>query len=85
MRADDCSAMKRRLSLAVASLAGACTPLPSTAPPYHAVGTEPFWGLVIDENNLTFTQPDAAADPSATAEGDHRHRRGNLPDAADPT
>jgi len=23
------------------------------------VGTEPFWNLLIDEHNVTFTQPDA--------------------------
>jgi uncharacterized membrane protein len=43
-----------------AALAGACAPLPPPPPPpYHAVGTEPFWNLLMDEHNLTFTQPDA--------------------------
>ena len=28
-------------------------------PPYHALGTEPFWNLLIDEHDLTFVQPDA--------------------------
>jgi len=26
---------------------------------YRAVGTEPFWGLAIDERQMVFTQPDA--------------------------
>jgi len=26
---------------------------------YRAVGTEPFWGLTIDQQQMTFTQPDA--------------------------
>ena len=26
---------------------------------YRAVGTEPFWGLTIDERQMVFTQPDA--------------------------
>ena len=31
-------------------------PIPAPPPPpYHAVGTEPFWNLLIDEHNLTFT------------------------------
>ena len=31
-------------------------PIPAAPPPpYHAVGTEPFWNLLIDEHNLTFT------------------------------
>ena len=28
-------------------------------PPYHAVGTEPFWNLLIDEHNITFSGADA--------------------------
>ena len=52
--------MKRLTAITLVALAGACTPLPPPAPPpYHAVGTEPFWNLLIDEHNLTFTQPDA--------------------------
>ena len=53
--------MRIRLSYCwlAATLAG-CTPIPGPpAPPYHAVGTEPFWNLLIDERDLTFTQPDA--------------------------
>jgi len=49
------------VSLALApSLAGCLTHPAPPPPPYHAVGTEPFWSLLIDEHNLTFTQPDAA-------------------------
>ena len=41
-------------------LASACAPLPPPPPPpYHAVGTEPFWDVLIDERDVTFTQPDA--------------------------
>ena len=37
-----------------------CAPLPPPPPPpYHAVGTEPFWNVLIDEHHVTFTQPDA--------------------------
>ena len=28
-------------------------------PPYHAVGTEPFWNLLIDEHDIIFAEPDA--------------------------
>jgi uncharacterized membrane protein len=50
------SQMKRSLLLALTALAGACMPIPAPPPPpYHAVGTEPFWNLLIDEHNLTFT------------------------------
>jgi uncharacterized membrane protein len=27
-------------------------------PPYHALGTEPFWNLLIDEHDLTFIRPE---------------------------
>lgn len=50
------SQMKRLMILPVMALAGACMPIPAPPPPpYHAVGTEPFWNLLIDEHNLTFT------------------------------
>jgi uncharacterized membrane protein len=45
---------------ATALLSGCLTAPPPPPPPYHAVGTEPFWNLLIDEHYLTFTQPDAA-------------------------
>ena len=52
--------MKRLASLFALASAGACAPLPPPPPPpYHAVGTEPFWNLLIDEHDVTFTQPDA--------------------------
>ena len=51
--------MRNRLTLAGAALLGACTPIPpAPPPPYHAVGTEPFWNLLIDEHDITFVQPD---------------------------
>jgi len=43
----------------VALVSGCLTPPPPPPPPYHAVGTEPFWNLLIDERNLTFVRPDA--------------------------
>ena len=51
--------MKILLALPVAALLGACMPNPGPpAPPYHAVGTEPFWSLVIGEREISFTQPE---------------------------
>ena len=36
----------------------ACAPVPGPPPPpYHALGTEPFWNLLIDEHDITFAQP----------------------------
>ena len=53
--------MKRLIILAPALGLSACLSHPAPPPPpYHAVGTEPFWNLLIDEHNLTFTQPDVA-------------------------
>ena len=50
--------MKKALVPLLAALAG-CAPVPATpAPSYHAVGTEPFWSLVIGEREIAFTQPD---------------------------
>ena len=51
--------MKRLLVLALAASLAAClsTPPPPAAP-YRALGTEPFWNLLIDEHHLTFTQMD---------------------------
>lgn len=47
--------MRIRLALPALALLGACThALPPPPPPYHAVGTEPFWDLLIDERNVTF-------------------------------
>lgn len=52
--------MRRALLIALAATLGACAPAPapSTAT-YRAVGTEPFWALLIDERTITFIQPDA--------------------------
>jgi uncharacterized membrane protein len=58
--------MKRLLVLPLAMLAGACMapppPPPLTPNPpgetYKALGTEPFWGLTIDERQMVFTAPD---------------------------
>jgi len=59
--------MKRLLVFPLVALASACmTPPPppplTPNPPggaYRALGTEPFWGLTIDEQQMVFTQPDA--------------------------
>ncbi len=53
--------MKRLLTIALAASLGGCLSVPPPPPPpYHALGTEPFWNLLIDEHNLTFVQPEAA-------------------------
>ena len=47
--------MKKTLAIAVAAGIAGCAPIPAAPPPpYHAVGTEPFWDLLIDEHNITF-------------------------------
>jgi uncharacterized membrane protein len=52
--------MKRLLTIALAASLGGCLAIPPPpAPPYHALGTEPFWNLLIDEHNLTFVEPEA--------------------------
>ena len=52
--------MKKLLTLPILAVLGACLPIPGPPPaPYRAIGTEPFWNLLIDERDLTFTQPDA--------------------------
>jgi hypothetical protein len=52
--------MKRLLAYPLAALLSGCYPIPGPPPaPYHALGTEPFWNLLIDERDVTFTQPDA--------------------------
>ena len=53
--------MKRIIALApLVGLAGCLSHPNPPPPPYRAVGTEPFWGLLIDPINITFTSPDAA-------------------------
>ena len=52
--------MKRLPALSLALLAAACAPIPGpSSPPYHSLGTEPFWNLLIDSHDVTFTRPDA--------------------------
>ena len=55
--------MTRLLPLAVLLLAGCATVSPTTPPTsedvYRAVGTEPFWHLVIGERTLVFTEANA--------------------------
>ncbi|HWJ58096.1 MAG TPA: hypothetical protein VNR68_00415 [Sphingomicrobium sp.] len=47
------------LSLLAAPLGGCLAHPEPPPPPYRALGTEPFWNLLIDDRNLTFIQPDA--------------------------
>ena len=52
--------MKRLVLLPLIALLGAClSHPPPPAAPYHGVGTEPFWNLLIDEHDITFIQPEA--------------------------
>ena len=52
--------MKRFLALALVLLAGGCLTAPPPPPaPYRALGTEPFWNVLIDEHHITFIEPDA--------------------------
>jgi uncharacterized membrane protein len=54
------SLMKRLIAFALPIVAAGCAPIPPPPPPpYHALGTEPFWNVLIDERDITFTQPDA--------------------------
>jgi uncharacterized membrane protein len=47
--------MKRLFPLApLALLSGCITPPPAPAAPYHAIGTQPGWTLLIDEHHVTF-------------------------------
>ena len=48
-----------RLTIGLACLLSGCASVAPPAPAYHAVGTEPFWGLAIDQSSVTFTRPDA--------------------------
>ena len=53
--------MKHLPSLLLAAAVGGCVtvPPPAPAPAYHALGTEPFWSLTIDQRELVFTRPEA--------------------------
>ena len=52
--------MKYLVMIGLTVALGACMKVPGPPPPpYHAVGTEPFWNLLIDEHDITFVQPDA--------------------------
>jgi uncharacterized membrane protein len=52
--------MKKIAPLSLMTALVACVaPPPAPPPPYHALGTEPFWNLLIDERDVTFTRPDA--------------------------
>jgi uncharacterized membrane protein len=52
--------MKKALTMIAAAGLGGCMPIPAPPPPpYHAVGTEPFWNLLIDDHDITFVEPDA--------------------------
>ena len=54
-------AMTRLFAFAPALLLAGCLSHPAPPPaPYRAIGTEPFWNLLIDPINLTFTQPEGA-------------------------
>jgi uncharacterized membrane protein len=53
--------MKRAATIVLVACLGACAHVPGPPPPpYHAVGTEPFWNLLIDEHDVTFVEPDHA-------------------------
>ncbi|HVM22265.1 MAG TPA: hypothetical protein VM308_03040 [Sphingomicrobium sp.] len=52
-------AMKRLLALSLIPLLAGCYTVPPPAPaPYRALGTEPFWNVLIDEHHITFIEPD---------------------------
>ena len=51
--------MKKSVLIALAAVSTGCMTVPGPPPaPYHGVGTEPFWNLLIDEHDITFVQPD---------------------------
>jgi uncharacterized membrane protein len=49
----------KQLTLAAQPLLAGCMSYPPPPPaPYHGLGTEPFWNLVIDDRNVTVIRPD---------------------------
>jgi uncharacterized membrane protein len=49
--------MKKELAVGAIVLLAACVKVPAPPPPpYHGIGTEPFWNLLIDEHDITFVQ-----------------------------
>jgi uncharacterized membrane protein len=46
--------MKRLIFVTLPVLAGCMSFPPAPPAPYHAVGTEPFWSLIIDDKDVTF-------------------------------
>lgn len=49
--------MKSILAFTAMAFLASCMTVPGPPPPpYHAVGTEPFWNLLIDEHDITFVQ-----------------------------
>jgi uncharacterized membrane protein len=47
--------MKKLFPLAALASLGGCLPAPPPPPaPYLALGTEPFWSLIIDDREVTF-------------------------------
>ena len=54
-----CSHMKKLLAVSLAAAVAGCQTIPPPAPPpYRALGTEPFWNLLIDEHDITWVEPD---------------------------
>jgi uncharacterized membrane protein len=50
----------KRLALTALPLLAGCMSYPAPpAAPYHGLGTEPFWNLVIDNQHLTFIRPES--------------------------
>ena len=74
--------MKFWTVIPAALMLSACLSHPPPSPaPYRAIGQEPGWTLIIDEQDLTFIPARRAAGPAAKAAGDHRDCRRNLSDA----
>lgn len=53
--------MKRLLVAPLILLVAGCMTSPPPPPaPYRALGTEPFWNVLIDQHHVTFIEPDQA-------------------------